>query len=232
VSRQSESSVRKNRTFFGGNAAYGRSIETLDTYARLRRALDAALGRTGRLLDVGNGGVFDYDTALAERITALDLFLDVFDVPSLPAHVELVAGSALDIPAPGASFDTVLVVMLIHHLVGETVSESLANLDRCIAEARRVLRPGGRLVVAESCVPPWFYALERIAFAPASHALDRVLTHPVTLQYPMPLVRERILRQFSSCEVTHVPKGRFVLQLGVKVPSILTPVQVYVFTAR
>jgi ubiquinone/menaquinone biosynthesis C-methylase UbiE len=232
VSRQSDSSVEKNRSWFGSNASsYGEDIATIDTYARIRAAIDEALGSAGELLDIGNGGVFDYDVGRATSIVALDLFLDIIDVSGKPANVTFVQGSALDIPFPDASFDTVLIVMLLHHLVGRSVDESLANVERAIAEARRALRPDGRLVIVESWVPSWFYALERVGFPVASRVLDAVMKHPVTVQYPATLIRELILRRFCACRTVRVPKGAYVLQFGVKVPSWVTPVQVEVFVA-
>ena len=38
--------------------------------------VNAAIAGTQRLLDVGNGGVFDYDTQLVPEIVGVDLFLD------------------------------------------------------------------------------------------------------------------------------------------------------------
>ena len=231
VPKQSESSVAKNRSWFGDNASYGEDVASIDTYARIRAAIDAALGSPGEMLDIGNGGVFDYDVGLPASLVALDLFLDRIDPADYPAHVRFVQGSALDVPLPAASFDTVLIVMLLHHLVGASVDESLANVERAIAEARRVLRPQGRLVIVESCVPAWFYAFERAVFPLASRVLDAAISHPVTLQYPKERLHAMLLRHFASCRVSNVPKGKSVLQFGVKVPSWITPVQVEVFEA-
>ena len=49
----------------------------------------------------------------------------------------------------------------------------VANVRRAIAEAERVLEPGGRLIVAESCVPAWFYPVERALFGPSSCSRGR-----------------------------------------------------------
>jgi SAM-dependent methyltransferase len=47
-------------------------------------------------------------------------------------------GSALDLPFPDASFDRVVSIGCLHHT---------GDLARAVAEARRVLRPGGKLVL-------------------------------------------------------------------------------------
>jgi ubiquinone/menaquinone biosynthesis C-methylase UbiE len=232
VSRQSNESVEKNRRFFAGNATYAEQVGSLDTYARIRAALDTHLPGGETLLDIGNGGVFDYDVARAAKsVTALDLFADGFAGRTLPANVSFVQGSALDIPFPDASFDSIVIVMLIHHLVGASVAESRANVKRCFAECRRVLKPGGKIVVAESCVPSWFYTFERLVFRLAAVTVGKMMSHPVTLQYTIESLRDDLIEHFPQCTIEHVPKGRFVLQFGMKVPSVLTPVQVYILRA-
>jgi SAM-dependent methyltransferase len=181
----------------------------------MRAWINHALTGVHRLLDIGNGGVFAYDTTIVPHIVALDLFLG--DLPpawTYPANVTLKTGSALSIPEPPESFDGILMVMLLHHIIGGTVGESLLNVGRALREAYRVLRPGGRLIVVESCVPRWFYAFERLAFPLASRLVARLLTHPMTLQYPMPLLVEELGKHFAAVEVALIPKGRWVLQYG------------------
>ena len=60
--------------------------------------------------------------------------------------------------------------------------DSITNIRRAIAEAARVLEPGGRLVVAESCVPRWFYAIRtsgvQAAGRPGADAGCSAVTRP------------------------------------------------------
>jgi len=186
-----------------------------------------------RLLDIGNGGVFDYDTTCIEEIVGLDLFLD--NLPAdirLPGNVRMIQGSALDIPNALHSFDGVIMVMLIHHLVGRTVNDCLINIKQLLSEAHRVLRPGGKLIIMESCVPTWFFIFEKIVYFPASFAIEKTMKHPPTLQYPVDVLLEMIESAgFSEVEIENVPKGKYVLQYGIKVPSWITPVQPVLFSA-
>lgn len=53
--------------------------------------------------------------------------------------VHLVCGSALELPFPEASCDVVVCALATHHM----------DVPRMLAEVRRVLRPGGRLALAD-----------------------------------------------------------------------------------
>lgn len=232
--RQTDKSVAKNMSFFGKHRdEYNKNVQELDTYKAIRGSIDEALRGIDRLLDIGNGGVFDYETNIVGSIVALDLFFD--ELPNsftCPSNVTLRTGSALTIPEPDESFDGVLIAMLIHHLVGRTIKESINNIHCAVREAFRVLRPGGRLIIVESCVPRWFFSLENLLFPVAAPLINVLLRHPATLQYPTSLIA-RIVEQFSpSVENLRIPKGRYILQFGYKFPSVLTPASPHRFVAH
>ena len=232
-SNQTKTSIDKNISFFRDNLhTYGNNVQKLDTYVSIRNATNEALTNINYLLDIGNGGVFDYDINLIPNILAIDLFLDDIDTTAYPSHVTFKTGSGLDIPEADETFDGVIMVMLLHHLVGKTVKESLDNISVAIREAVRVLKPGGKLIVVESCVPKWFYAFERLIFPLASSLINRVLSHPVTLQYPVNLIADIALKYCSDIEIFRIPKGRWVLQYGYKFPSMLTPIIPYRLVIR
>ena len=232
--RQTLESVDKNAKFFlDEHQNYRALVESIDTYAAISLALNIKLQGIGRLLDIGNGGVFDYDTSHIGEIVGLDLFFD--NLPSnirLPKNVKMVQGSALDIPKNLYGFDGVVVVMMIHHLVGKTVNDCIANTQQLLYEAHRVLRPGGKLVIMESCIPSWFFAFEKIVFEPATWVIEKTISHPSTLQYTSGFLLEMIKKAgFTQTTRENIPKGKYVIQYGVKVPSWVTPVQPVLFSA-
>jgi demethylmenaquinone methyltransferase/2-methoxy-6-polyprenyl-1,4-benzoquinol methylase len=74
-------------------------------------------------------------------------------VPDRP-DVRAVLGSAENVPFPGGSFDAVIVSDAFHHF---------ADQDAAVREMRRVLRPGGGLVMLEFDPRAWpVAAVERV----------------------------------------------------------------------
>jgi SAM-dependent methyltransferase len=232
TSTQDDLAVEKNKDFFADNEAYARNVEGLETYLNIREVVNREIAGRRRLLDIGNGGVFDYDTSLVPEIVGVDLFLDDSDGRGLPPNVTLRRGDALALDEADASYDGVLLVMVLHHLVSSDVDGSLENVRRAIREARRVLEPGGRLTLVESCVSLRAYAVERRLFgALRVVASTRLMRHPPTLQQPPETIANLLRESFHTVEVEPIPVGRVVLQFGHRWPSALTPARPYLFRA-
>lgn len=63
-------------------------------------------------------------------------------------------GSATKIALLSACVDAVVCFYSLHHIVGRSVLETQARLEMSLREFRRVLKPGGSLLVVE--VSPWW----------------------------------------------------------------------------
>jgi hypothetical protein len=114
--------------------------------------------------------------------------------------------------------------MHIHHLVGKDNESTLENIRTAIKEAHRVVRPGGKLIVMESCVAPWFYRIEKALFPLATRLAHRLTGHPATLQYPALMLSEIVSQVFGNpVDKIEIKRGRWILQFGYKYPSALTP---------
>src|SRR5438067_9037107 len=126
-SGQDTASAAKNARFFGANKRYAQHVGSLETYRQIRRTIDGEIAGARRLLDVGNGGVFDYDASLAQHLVAVDLFL-AGRRAGLDDHITLRRGDALALEEPDAAYDVVLDSLLFHHLVGTDQESTLANI--------------------------------------------------------------------------------------------------------
>lgn len=124
----------------------------------LRRALDAAAVAPGdRVLDVGTGtgalALVVAGSTSAGRIVAIDPTWAMLDKArqnaaraGLAQKVTFCRGSAEASPFRDSSFDVVVSSMAMHH----------TDVRRTLLEMARVLRPGGRLAIADvSRNPRW-----------------------------------------------------------------------------
>jgi SAM-dependent methyltransferase len=129
-----------NRTTWGRVApTYVSGFEQL-TGCAAQATLDAAgVGRGTHLLDVGTGPGTLVGPALERgaTVTAIDLTDEmVSEVRRRYPDVEVGTGKASDLPFEDQTVDAVTLGFCVHHL---------AEPARALAEAQRVLRPGGRV---------------------------------------------------------------------------------------
>lgn len=114
-----------------------------------RRSLAAA---TGAVIEVGagSGENFAFYPDTVTEVLAVEPEPYLRDrarhrAADARADVTVIEGTAEDLPAPDASADTVVTSLVLC---------SVGDLDRAVAEARRVLKPGGRLAMLEHVRAP------------------------------------------------------------------------------
>jgi SAM-dependent methyltransferase len=218
--RERQATASTNSEWFEDNGCYVEAQARLECYQLIQKIVEREVRGCEHVLDVGNGGFFNYDTALARRVTAVDLFLKPGPGPT--RNSDFRSGSFLDLPVPDQAFDCVLQQNVLHHVTGRTPAENHTNMRRCVSEMYRCTRPGGKAVVIESTVGPFFHLFETLVYRP--FLFVKRGGHPVTFQFtPRHIIRAAEDCGFGVEEFTYVPRGAFLLQFGYKWPSCLTP---------
>src|ERR1700737_740506 len=77
----------------------------------------------------------------------------------------------------------------------------------------------------------WFFRLKKPALWFLSRSFKSIFSHPITLQFPASMIKAELEKKTRKVKVTEIPKGKFVLQFGFKVPSFLTPAVPFAFDA-
>jgi demethylmenaquinone methyltransferase / 2-methoxy-6-polyprenyl-1,4-benzoquinol methylase len=131
-----------------------------------RRLVTLAAPRAGQHIVDLAGGTGDVAALMAgadRRVTVIDPSVPMMDVGRARgiAHVEWQVGAAERLPLADASVDTLTIAFGIRNVT---------RIDAALAEALRVLKPGGRFLCLEFSTPAWwlrpFYNLYSFAVIP------------------------------------------------------------------
>ncbi|MGA7991943.1 MAG: methyltransferase domain-containing protein [Thermoanaerobaculia bacterium] len=136
---------------------FGRQAPRMDAAPAFREEgtllrIREAVGRPDRVLDVacGPGIVAQALVGVAREIVGVDTTPEMVALSRArllkagAVSASFHEGTAEALPFPDRSFDAVVTRLSLHHLV---------HVPEALAEMRRVLRPGGRLVVADVVSP-------------------------------------------------------------------------------
>ena len=193
------------------------------------------------VMDIGNGGVFVYDTSRTRRVIALDCAREMLDRIDDP-KVEKRVGDARNLSdVEDASLDVVLFIFSIHHMAGGNVEESKNILGEILSSAVRVLRPGGHLIIAEPVCSPFIFRIEAFLYPLVRRFLARSDVEPI-LFYSVPYLEDAIAHHFDS-STTELVSERLPLDgwtdpLGgtfpglLKIPSWLHPLRYQLFSVK
>jgi ubiquinone/menaquinone biosynthesis C-methylase UbiE len=166
----------------------GMRILTLGRLEQVHRDIAAWLGSGSWVLDVGCGTAA-LAVLLAEsgcQVTGIDVAAPMLAQAGkrvreagLVKQVELLEMGAVDLDTafPDASFDAVVSTLAFSELSGD-------EIDYTLAECRRILRPGGQLLIADEVLPESFLGrlgafILRLPFVVAAFVLTQNTTRQV-----------------------------------------------------
>jgi len=169
-------------------------------YRAIEAAAASSLTPGVKVLDVGCGT----GALLAQLVRKFDIVGTGIDpspqmvqiAQSAHPSLEITAAAAEELPFADNSFEVVLACLTYHHF---------ANPHAFVAEASRVLAPGGKLVVAEPVLPPAVNALLALS--------AQIIRHDEVFQPPVALVQQ-ISRNGLTAEVAL--KSRFITVIAAR----------------
>lgn len=206
-----------------------------------RTARTIERGLSGDVLCVG--GIWaraDLDACAGCRITVGDVSEEMLrHWASESVRTEIC--DARSMPFEDESFDHVVYPLVLHHIAGVHGAQARRFASEALVEARRVLRPGGRIWISEFTVSPPVYGLE-LAASPLTHAVLRLAGIPLVVMHSKAFYRHALAAAgFTEveCEAVAAPDaGPFDLLRPVigldwlVMPRFLYPVTPTLVTAR
>lgn len=169
------------------------------------RAAKIAVGKTRApfVLDLATG-TGDFAIAIqtlapAARVIGLDLVYEMLAFAQQKNNtlaIPLLAGDALDLPFPDATFDAITSAFMLRNVT---------SLERAFAEMARVLKPGGRAVALEITQPrvPLWSAVYKFYFYRLVPMLGGALSDRNAYRY----LPDSAARFVNADELAHVMRG-------------------------
>src|SRR3972149_6117827 len=224
--------IEKNKEWFNKNEFYSEFVLKNETYKNIKEKLDREVNGIGCLLDIGNGGLFNYDISLAGEIHAVDLFFDDTNEEFNGKIIHFKKGTALSLPYNDNSFDGIIIVSLLHHLVGDRFIDIKKNICQCFNECFRVMKPGGKLIIHEPWIPSWFLFLEKAFYKPIKYLIGIFFKHPLAIQLTPETILNILAQKFKINNSLEIEKKGTLIHFGVKFPAVLSPVKAFLFVAK
>ncbi len=200
-----------------------------DYYEKAEKFINPLLKVNGSVLDIGNGGIINYDYLCLKELVCADISVSpkIEELYKDSPNVSFIKSNIMDMKnVDNERFDAVIVQKVIHHLAEKDYKTTKANCVKAMNECVRVLKPGGVLIVCESTVRRWFECLEILLFKPMLFCCDLVKFDRVFQYSPNSL--KRLLENdidknayLEWCE--DIGTGKHVLFLGRKFPAWILP---------
>jgi SAM-dependent methyltransferase len=154
-----------------------------------------------------------------------DVDLTVVDVsPRMLEHwaasgLRTIQGDARQTPFDDESFDHVVFPLILHHITEGSWSAARNQVTRVLEEARRILKPGGRVWISDFSVGSIIYMAERLASLLTKRILE-LAGIPLVIMHPQRFYESQLLELGFSDVSTFRPQSLSTSSLDMVTPVI------------
>lgn len=219
--------ARQNKGYFDEHKeSYAEEITAIQPlfYENTANLINPVLIGSKKVLDIGNGGVINYNFKDIEKLICADLVVSQQAVSKYAAfkNIDFIEADVLNLQSfTNDVFDVVIIQALIHHLAGYTLKKTHINVEKAVSECMRVLKPEGKLLIVESTVNRPFEFVERLTY-PLMQIFFRICKFDKVYQYSEKSLLKR-LSKWPIEEHCSIEVGPYIWIMGKKIPTFLTP---------
>lgn len=207
-------------------------------YKNAGRLIDNALrslGDRNTVLDIGNGGVINYNFHHLDKLVCADLSVSPKAQKKYEKfhNIKFCEANMLDLSQFEANtFDAVIIQTVIHHLAGKTLRQTEENVSKGLKECFRILKMGGALLIVESTVSRWFEILERICY-PFMQLFFCLIRFDTVYQYSAhSLLRKLHNLNYEIEEEKEIELDKYIWLCRKKVLTKITPCKAHWIVVR
>lgn len=209
-----------------------------DYYKKSAEYINRDLVREGTVLDIGNGGIINYDARRLKKLVCADISVSprIEEIYRGVSNISFVEADITDMRnLEDGCFDAVIVQKVIHHLAEKSYGKTREKTAKAMKECIRILKPGGSLIICESTVSRWFERMEMI-FYPVMMRMCDLLRFDRVFQYSssslLRLLKDELAGEAVIIRKKDIGTGDKILFLGRKMPSWILPCSVTYYLIR
>ncbi len=184
----------------------------------------------GIVLDIGSGGVINYDTTKTRNLFLVDITTANKDraktAKSSKTGVTFVNSDIRKLGIRENTIDIVIMQHLLHHLADNTLKKTLQNLNDGCEEAERILKQGGKIIIVEGCVPQILDHMQRFFFQINKRLYKWFFSFPMVLQYSEATITKELKKTGFEIESVETIKDGDILPIfGLNLPRRWIPLK-------
>ena len=225
------SNVKKTKTYFDSNPKHFQ--DAIQEYPLMYQQAATRISPYlhGRVVDVGSGGILNYDLSKIDALFLVDI--TTANKERARKNTFFIHGNVCTLCIGSATVDVVIMQHLLHHLADDSLSKTLAHLHAAFSEAYRILKSGGVILIVEGTVPYSLDLLQRFLF-PLNKRLYKLLFHfPMVLQYAKKTIFQSLHSVGFSVQKTEiVPDGDILPIFGMNLPRKYIPLRHHFIVAE
>lgn len=188
--------------------------------------INRALTNSKKVLDIGNGGIINYNFKNMEQLDCADLVISSKAVKKYEKYkqIKFFQADVLNLEnIEDSTYDTVIISAVLHHLAGDNHKKTEENVEKALLNCMRVLKYGGKLLIVESTVVYWFEWIERILY-PFMQTFFSMCKFGAVYQYS----EQSLLRKIDKLGLkilisSKINIGKTIWIMKKKIPTVITP---------
>jgi len=229
---------REQKFFKRISSRYQDLVSKRDSTEELRMIVEPRMGE--KVLDVGNGGVRDFNSPQTSLYVGVDFSLEMLK-KGKSEGIRNVCAEALKLAFREGSFDTLFYRSLLHHLAGRNVRETIQTVKTALNQGFSCLKTEGNVLIIEPCLPSFLEGVEELLYYLCRAFFFLTKQSSVFLFSAGTLTRVLLESGFREIEVWKIDdhsRSRWELispMIGlsfIKIPRGLNPTKRTIFEAR